>query len=94
MCYTYDTSTNFLSILTSIRDDTNSSHYTNFYFLNNNLVKVETGNFNGKKYNTRYYYYTQGDCQVFNPYPEYQDKKKKYLELSDDVFKKWKDKIF
>ncbi len=77
-CYKSDASRKTIAIETST-----GSLYTRFFFKDNVLVKVETGeSSNGKKINTRHYYYTSDNCQKFNPFNDYEPKKQQYLRLS------------
>lgn len=80
-CYKIDPTGNVAVIETSVGQS--PYKFVRFFFIDNSLVKVETGEFQGgKKINTQFLYYTSEKCQFFNPYQNYELDKMYYLRLS------------
>ena len=81
-CYKLDSAGKVAVIESSVGQST--SLFIRFFFVENSLVKVEAGEFNGgKKMNTKFLYYTSKSCQFFNPYTNYELDKMYYLRLSE-----------
>jgi hypothetical protein len=81
-CYKLDSAGKVAVIESSVGQS--ASLFIRFFFVENSLVKVETGEFNGgKKMNTKFLYYTSESCQFFNPYSNYELDKMYYLRLSE-----------
>jgi len=80
-CCKIDSTGNVAVIETSVGQS--ASKFVRFFFIDNSLVTVETGEFDGrKKTSTQFLYYTSEKCQFFNPYQNYELTKMYYLRLS------------
>lgn len=77
--------------MTSVRDSVYYWTYVNYYFLRNELIKVETGDWNReRKLHFKSYYYTKGPCQPFILERHWEMQRKYYKRLSEMFLRQWR----